>query len=343
MVYVIYGDQGDVDNSYLKSWNGNSWETIGGGSISDNAGLDANFTFDNNNDIYAVYQDYDVSQAPASVKKLVDNNWEYLGEAGFPGTNCRYTSIAIDNEGAVFIAYVEMYNGQALTVAKYPQEIIAAPTQQSSDVVFGNIGGNSVDMTCTNGNGSKRAVFMKEGNFGEVGPIDNITYTANSIFGLGDEIDGWFCIYNGDDNLVSVSGLTLNTAYRAMVCDYNGEVGTEKYLTLMATGNPANFTTLIYGINETKKQDWVVYPNPSNGNFTIENLTGFHPDNYRDLLGLEITNFTGKTILTQAQEHAPVPLQIDVSRTMEHAPLRGIYFLKIITKDEIFTKKLIIQ
>ena len=107
VVYVIYDDQGDGDNSYLKSWNGDTWETVGGGSISDNAGLDANFTFDNNNGIYAVYQDYNVSQAPASVKKLVNNNWEYLGEAGFPGTNCRYTSIAIDDEGSVFIAYVE--------------------------------------------------------------------------------------------------------------------------------------------------------------------------------------------------------------------------------------------
>jgi hypothetical protein len=28
VLYVIYDDQGDGDNSYLKSWNGDAWETI---------------------------------------------------------------------------------------------------------------------------------------------------------------------------------------------------------------------------------------------------------------------------------------------------------------------------
>ena len=177
-----------------------------------------------------VFQEYSISQAPASVKKLIDNNWEYLGEAGFAETNCRYTSITIDNEGAVFIAYVEMYNGQGLTVAKYPQEIIFPPTQQASDIVFSNTGGNSVDITWINGNGSNRIVFVKEGNEGELEPINNDTYTANVLFGSGDEIDGWYCVFNGNGNNVSVSGLALNTECRVMVCEYNGGEGEEKYL-----------------------------------------------------------------------------------------------------------------
>jgi len=137
--YVIYGDQGDGDNSYLKSWDGDSWETIGGGSFSQDGGLDANFIFDQNNDVYVVYQDYSVSQAPASVMKLVDNNWEYLGESGFAATNCHFTTIAIDNSGSVYIAYVEMYNGQSLTVAKYPQNLIDVSIQElSSFKIFPN-------------------------------------------------------------------------------------------------------------------------------------------------------------------------------------------------------------
>ena len=134
--YVVYNDQGDNDNTYLKKWNGNSWETVGGGSVSTDAGLDANFIFDNNNNVYVVFQDYSVSQAPASVKKLVGSNWEYLGEAGFPGTNCRYTSIAIDNEGSIFIAYVEMYNGQGLTVAQHPSVVSFMKEIQKPEVVI---------------------------------------------------------------------------------------------------------------------------------------------------------------------------------------------------------------
>jgi len=132
--YVIYNDQGDNDNSYLKMWNELTWETVGGVSVSDNAGLDANFDFDSENDIYVAFQDYDVSQAPASVKKLVGNNWEYLGEAGFAATNCQFPSVAIADDGSIFIAYVEMYNGQTLTVATFPQEITDIAIHTSSGI-----------------------------------------------------------------------------------------------------------------------------------------------------------------------------------------------------------------
>jgi len=34
---------------------------------------------------------------------------------------------------------------------------------------------------------------------------------------------------------------------------------------------------------------------------------------------------------------------MDISSTMGHAPLQGIYFIKITTEKDIFTEKLIIQ
>jgi len=80
-----------------------------------------------------------------------------------------------------------------------------------------------------------------------------------------------------------------------------------------------------------------IYPNPTTG---IVNLTGF-----RNLLGLEITDITGKIILTMefASLQSTPPLQMDISSTMGHAPLQGIYFIKITTEKDIFTEKLIIQ
>ena len=102
---------------------------------------------------------------------------------------------------------------------------------------------------------------------------------------------------------------------------------------------------ILTGIISANPGGFKIYPNPSNG---IINLTGFQ--NLLGFITVEITDITGKVILTiaQAQEHAPVPsvsspLQIDISRATEHAPLQGIYFIKIITKNNIFAEKFIIQ
>jgi hypothetical protein len=69
-----------------------------------------------------------------------------------------------------------------------------------------------------------------------------------------------------------------------------------------------------------------IYPNPSNGIFTIKS-------NYK-LLGLKIKNIAGKTIYSR--EH--VPSHIDL--TNRH---KGVYFMKIKTEDSTYSEIIIIQ
>ena len=40
---------------------------------------------------------------------------------------------------------------------------------------------------------------------------------------------GWYSIYNGTGTGVTVTGLTPETTYRVMVCEYNGAAGKELY------------------------------------------------------------------------------------------------------------------
>ncbi|OQX73385.1 MAG: hypothetical protein B6D61_12590, partial [Bacteroidetes bacterium 4484_249] len=130
--------------------------------------------------------------------------------------------------------------------------------------------------------------------------------------------------------------------------DFNGDGGFDLFISAYA--EPPNGKTYMYygtsyvSVDEITIEDgFSIYPNPSNGTFTIE--TPNSPAR-AGLLGLEITDIFGKVILTmETTEHAPLPLplQIDISQTTEHAPLQGIYFLNIKTENGIITKKIVIQ
>jgi PKD repeat protein len=118
------------------------------------------------------------------------------------------------------------------------------PTTQAANIAFSNVSTNQLTLNWSDGNGSKRAVFIKQDSLGTAFPADNNTYNANTVFGSGTQIgtSGWYCIYNGTDHPsgVTVTGLQSNTSYRVMVCEYNGASGAEQYNNSMGLNNPKN-------------------------------------------------------------------------------------------------------
>ena len=58
---------------------------------------------------------------------------------------------------------------------------------------------NALLIKWRNGNGERRVVFCKQGSTGIAVPSHNITYTADAVFGYGDQIGntGWYCVFNG--------------------------------------------------------------------------------------------------------------------------------------------------
>ena len=127
---------------------------------------------------------------------------------------------------------------------------IEAPGTQAGSVEVTDIQYNQATISWTNGNGEGRAVFLYQGNTSEPEPNNDITYSDNSIFTNGDEINasGWYCIYNGTANEITVTGLEELTKYRVMVVEYNGTSGSEKYLATSMDDNPINFETIKYVI-----------------------------------------------------------------------------------------------
>ena len=97
------------------------------------------------------------------------------------------------------------------------------------------------------GVGNKVAVFIKSGSYTAPLTADGTTYTADAAFGSGTELgsSGWYCIYNGVGQTVTVTGLTATTTYQVQALEYNGDAGstnTQMYIGNAAvTGNPISF------------------------------------------------------------------------------------------------------
>ena len=117
------------------------------------------------------------------------------------------------------------------------------PTTQATNVTLSVASTTSMTVDWTNGNGTNKIVFMKQASSGSASPVDGDTYTANSIFGSGSNVDGWYCVYNGTgtlDGSVTVTGLTDGLQYIAMVCEYNGSGTSTNYNTSTSATNPTS-------------------------------------------------------------------------------------------------------
>jgi uncharacterized repeat protein (TIGR03803 family) len=120
------------------------------------------------------------------------------------------------------------------------------PYEQTSHITFPFVGFNFADINWTNGNGEKRAVFLKEGTGTITDPDDNATYTASSDWNTkGSQLgtSGYYCIYNGSGNIVTITNLSPGATYTVQVFEYNGESGIEQYFLNTETGNPNSFQT----------------------------------------------------------------------------------------------------
>ena len=98
------------------------------------------------------------------------------------------------------------------------------PASSASGVQFANVTNNTMDISWTNGTGSKRMVVVKPG--APVGdaetPVDGANYTANSVFGLAQsQIGSGYVVYNGSGSSVTVTNLASGQTYHVAVFEYD--------------------------------------------------------------------------------------------------------------------------
>jgi len=205
--------------------------------------------------------------------------------AGFGGTTLNVAGTTTKHS-MIIGAPVSQAAGQSNRAGFFWGSPDYRPAAQSAGVAFSSLSHNSLTITWTNGNGTRRVVVGKAS-----GPVNATinsatNYPANSVFGSGGtEIgasSGNFAVYNGTGTSVTVSNLNPSVIYHFKVFEYNGFYSAYpsnyvniEYQTGNGTGNPGNRTTLaspastaangISFSNITKNQSTVTW---NNGNGT---------------------------------------------------------------------------
>jgi len=201
---------------------------------------------------------------------------------------------------------------------------------QARNIVASNVESGSSDISWIIGDEEKRVAFIKEGKDGLVAPVNGTNYAANTVYGQGDEAKGWYCIYNGTGDMVTITGLSPHVMYRVMVCEYSGLPGAEKYVDTTSTGNPANFTTLSSGIEEIISDKFIFFPNPFRSFLEINNI------NEQGVYQVSIYNLEGKL---QGQ----LNLSGNKARVDTEKLTPGTYIIQISKGENIYCYKVVKQ
>ncbi len=164
-----------------------------------------------------------------------------------------------------------------------------------------------------------------------------ITTTYSVTFNITDDLEPEITL-TGYGTQTATDGTTIFTDVAETPnpgIEFTAELANyETYVdNVIVDGNEiVNITLTLVDIQDIQNNNINIYPNPSNGIFTVTNPQGF-----KNLMGLEITDITGKIIFSK-DVASNVSTKIDISNQPA-----GIYFIKINTETGIYTKKLIIQ
>jgi hypothetical protein len=126
------------------------------------------------------------------------------------------TDLATTDDCTNLVSYGETEDYSVVVVSP-----CSAPTTAASSITFSGITCNQMTVSWTNGNGTSRIVVAKQGSVVSGTPTNNITYTANSVFGNGSTLGtNEYVVYNGSSNSVMVTGLSAGTTYYFKVYEY---------------------------------------------------------------------------------------------------------------------------
>lgn len=186
-------------------------------------------------------------------------------------------------EGAIGYRH---HNGGHTDALDYPYffELIKKrmrPWLQDSSLSFTNITSSSMTLSWAAGNGTRRAVFVKENGGPAALPADSTLYTASADWGAkGSQLanSGYYCVYNGMGNSFVLANLNASTTYGVRSFTYNGMPGKELVLKDTGAYNAGTATTTAVVAEPTNHvTNFAAVQGGNNINVTWTDATGATP------------------------------------------------------------------
>ncbi|MFH2143582.1 MAG: lamin tail domain-containing protein [Bacteroidota bacterium] len=215
--------------------NSNTTTIISGGDYQTaNTYFSIKVVYDPTTDNWSLYCESNGSAYPQSNPLLTST------QIGATTLNTTYTATGNDikyygciwnhSTSAIFSNFDDVY---------IPSFACSAPSTQAYNITFSSVDYLSMNVSWTNGNGSKRVVKMNTSN-SFTAPANGTDPAANPVYGgSGEQV-----VYNNNSNSVSISGLNPGTSYWFRVYEYNCIATNTVYLTSTATNNPNSQATL---------------------------------------------------------------------------------------------------
>jgi hypothetical protein len=154
-----------------------------------------------------------------STQAIVSTDWhlntsQYFNK-GLVSTAMNYSNIDADGNQRI----------EHDTIDIGPYELkIAKPSIGNRLAVVSQPSPGIVQMAWKNTDSDRYLLFVNENisGSGSVELTNGLNYTSNNRYGLGENSNNWYCIYNGTDTTVTITGLLQGTNYKAMLITANG-------------------------------------------------------------------------------------------------------------------------